>query len=130
MLQGKVIHETTYRKDKKEFSFGPIKIDRLDMKRKIIHEVKKSDKMEDAHLWQVKYYIYYLNRIGAGDFTGEIDYPKMKQITRVELEPGDDEKIGAMIGAIEAINEQPLPPPPLETAKRCRSCSYYELCFV
>ena len=49
VAEGKFIHETTYTKraDKyKELDFGYVKIDHYDGQNKVIHEVKKSNKLE------------------------------------------------------------------------------------
>lgn len=37
-------------------------IDFYDQKNKIIYKVKKSNKMEETHIWQVKFYIYMLEK--------------------------------------------------------------------
>ena len=34
------------------------KIDFYDSKKKIVHEIKKSDKAETAHIWQLKFYLF------------------------------------------------------------------------
>ena len=57
VYEGRLIHETSYpqRSEKyEEISIGGIRIDYYDPRRKVIHEVKKSDKMEPAHEWQLK----------------------------------------------------------------------------
>lgn len=45
----------------------------------MIHEIKKSNKIEKAHVYQVKYYILTLKKMGVENVTGEIDYPKLKK---------------------------------------------------
>ena len=98
VLLGKLIDESSYeRKDKAIDIDGTIVIDWLDEKTGIIHEVKKSDSMEDAHRWQVLYYLWYLKQKGvkiaddklhlpagkagmADGVRGEIDYPKVMGI--------------------------------------------------
>ena len=60
VYEGKLIHETAYpqRSEKyEEIEIDGIKIDYYDPKNRVIHEVKKSDKMEPAHEWQLKYYM-------------------------------------------------------------------------
>jgi CRISPR-associated exonuclease Cas4 len=130
VLQGKLLHENSYNREDKEYMFGPIKIDWLDLKRKVVHEVKKSDKMEDSHIWQVKYYLWYLKTNGIGEFTGEIDYPKLRTKTAVNLTIEDEAEMERIIDAISKIAETDLAPPALAKTKICKSCSYYELCFV
>ena len=58
--EGKFISETTYPNERHEIqlSEGAV-LDFYDQHHKVVHEVKKSDKMEEAHLWQLKYYLYY-----------------------------------------------------------------------
>lgn len=63
VAEGKLIGETTYtnRAEKyTEIQVDGIKIDFYDARNKVVHEVKKSDKVEQAHIAQVKYYIYKL----------------------------------------------------------------------
>ena len=53
VFEGKLIHKTSYpqRSAKyEEIAIDGIKIDYYDTKNKIIHEVKKSDKAEKAHI--------------------------------------------------------------------------------
>lgn len=63
---GRHIHETTYERETKELDIdGVIVLDHLDAGRGIIHEVKKSDAMEEAHEWQLLYYLWYLKHKGV-----------------------------------------------------------------
>ena len=57
---GKVIHETSYDREKKEIEIDRLKLDFLDIRSGIIHEVKKSESFSHAHQWQVLFYLYYL----------------------------------------------------------------------
>ena len=79
---GKLIHETTYpqRSERfKEVEIKGIKIDFYDQKNKIIHEIKKSDKRQEAHIWQLKYYIYVLEQEGIEKVSGVLEYPKLRK---------------------------------------------------
>ena len=61
VYEGKLIHEVCYpqRSTKyEEIELDGIKVDFYDARNKVIHEIKKSDKVEEAHEWQLKYYIY------------------------------------------------------------------------
>ena len=61
VAEGTLIHEHSYpqRSAKyEEISLEGIRVDYYDPKEKVIHEVKKSMKMEEADEWQLKYYIY------------------------------------------------------------------------
>ncbi len=130
VAMGKLIHETAFSDKRKEYEFDDIKVDWLDINKKVIHEVKKSDKVEDAHLWQLKYYIYYFKNKGIGDFTGEINYPKLKKKEKVVLTQDDEKRIEEFIEEINTIVTLPNPPPIKVAKKICRSCSYMELCYI
>ncbi len=47
---GKIIHENSYARKRKEIMFDGIKIDMIEAKRGIIHEVKKSKSLEESHI--------------------------------------------------------------------------------
>lgn len=56
---GKLIHENSYSRKRKKITLEGIKVDIIDAKRGIFHEVKKSRSLEESHIWQLKYYLYY-----------------------------------------------------------------------
>jgi len=132
VYDGKLIHETSYpqRSERyEEVEIDGIKIDYYDARNKVIHEIKRSDKVEEAHIWQVKYYIYVLERNGIDGVTGILEYPELRQTTKVELTDADrqkikeiEEKIAQLISADNC--------PPVINAKICKSCSYYDFCYV
>ncbi|HPD25087.1 MAG TPA: CRISPR-associated protein Cas4, partial [Bacteroidales bacterium] len=96
VYDGKLIHETSYpqRSERyEEVEIDGIKIDYYDARNKVIHEMKRSDKVEEAHIWQVKYYIYVLERNGVKDVSGLLEYPTLRQTTKVELKDADRQKI-------------------------------------
>ena len=125
---GKLIDETTYKQNKKQIEIGKIKIDFIDNKG-VIHEIKKSNKIEKAHIYQVKYYIYTLRAMGVQDITGEIDYPKLKKREIVSLEPEDEEEFKTIFSDIHNILGRPQPPGAVKKTI-CNKCAYYEFCFV
>jgi len=129
---GKFISDSTYQREKHDLHIvnddDEIVIDFYDPKRKIIHEVKKSDKMEETHIWQVKFYIYVLNKIGIENVTGEIDYPKLRQLIKVEFNQQDKSRIEEIKSDIRNLISQKLPPPVINKPY-CKSCSYYDLCY-
>jgi len=68
VYEGKLIHENSYpfRSDRfREVEIGGIKIDYYDHRNRVVHEIKKSDKREEAHIWQLKYYLYVLEQCGV-----------------------------------------------------------------
>ncbi|MDI9593129.1 MAG: CRISPR-associated protein Cas4, partial [Bacteroidota bacterium] len=78
VYDGKLIQETTYpqRSERyEELEMGGIKIDFFDARNKVIHEIKRSNKIERAHEWQVKYYIYVLEQTGIEGVSGILEYP-------------------------------------------------------
>lgn len=132
VAEGKLIGETSYpqRAEKyTEIEIGGSKIDFYDAKNKVIHEIKKSDSVEDAHEWQVKYYIWLLQQNGIEDVTGIIEYPKLHHTAKVMLSIEDRiylEEVVRQVGNIVA-NEHC---PPRLKSKICKKCSYYDFCYV
>lgn len=132
VAEGKLIGGTSYQERSKkytELAMGGIKIDFYDPKENVVHEVKKSDKVEEAHIAQVKYYLYILRKNGIEDPSAIIEYPKLRQRQVVEWEEGDTEKIESWKTMIEEIvtkNECP----PLLHARICRNCSYFDFCYA
>jgi len=132
VYDGKLIHETSYpqRSERyEEIEIDGIKIDFYDTHNKVIHEIKRSDKVEKAHEWQVKYYIYVLERNGIKDVSGILEYPTLRQTSKVELTNEDRKRIGEIEIEIKKIVENEKCHS-LEKKKICQNCSYYEFCFV
>ena len=126
---GKLVHETSYNREKKEIDIDDtIKIDFIGSDR-VIHEVKKSDKVEEPHIWQLKYYLWYLKQKGVEEITGKINYPKLRKTLDVFWESGDDEKMLAILNGIREIVNAELPPQ-AQKAKMCKNCSYGDICWV
>lgn len=132
VAQGKLIGETTYPQRAAKYTEIEIngsKIDFYDAKNKVVHEIKKSDKAEEAHEWQVKYYIWLLQQSGIEGVTGILEYPKLRQTKELQLMPSDIVYLEIAIKQIKTIIEDSHCPPVLN-AKICKSCSYYDLCYV
>ncbi|MDI6780468.1 MAG: Dna2/Cas4 domain-containing protein, partial [Bacteroidota bacterium] len=60
---------------------------------------------------------------------GEIDYPKLKQKTSVVLTPELENELLKIIENIKTIIAQETPPERINK-KFCKTCSYFELCWV
>jgi len=132
VYDGKLIHEGSYpqRSERyEEISIEGIKVDYFDTKRRVIHEIKRSDKMEKAHEWQVKYYIYVFERNGIEGCTGLLEYPTIRQTIPVVLTDGDRDMIKEMEKEIKKIIESD-DCPSIEKKRICKSCSYYDFCFT
>lgn len=129
--EGKLIAESSYaqRSDRyTELAMDNIKIDFYDAKNKIIHETKKSDKMETAHEAQVKYYLYILEQNGVIGVKGLLEYPKLRQTKIVELTDEDRQSIPQWEKDIKSIVGMPFLPPTIQS-KSCKKCSYYDFCY-
>lgn len=133
VAMGKFISESTYERDEHEIHISDdvddIVLDFYDGKTKIIHEVKKSDKMEETHIWQVKFYISVLERKGIDGVTGELDYPKLRQKVKVELTDDDRKKLIDIRDSIKKIIDQEIPPGLIDKPF-CKQCAYYDLCYI
>ena len=128
---GKLIHETSYpqRSEKyTEIELDGIKIDYYDARNKVVHEIKKSASHEEAHEWQVKYYIFVLERNGICGVSGILEYPKHREIHEISLSDEDREKIRELEKDIELIITSETCPAKLEQ-KRCKHCSYFDFCW-
>lgn len=126
---GKLLDEVSYSRVEKHICIDEtINIDFI-KDYKVIHEVKKSRKIEEACEWQVKYYIYYLKNKGVNGVTGQLDYPLLKKTKIIELTEADEVKIGEILDDIDKIVMNPIPP--LYCKKNiCKSCAYFDLCGI
>ncbi len=132
VYEGKLIHENSYpqRSAKyEEIEIEGCKIDYYDAKNKVIHEIKKSNKVEVAHEWQLKYYIYIFERNGIEGVTGILEYPTLRKTEQIILNDIDREMIVEMESEISKIIESDTCPL-IETKIICRSCSYFEFCYA
>ncbi|MFN4226522.1 MAG: CRISPR-associated protein Cas4 [Candidatus Ratteibacteria bacterium] len=131
VLIGKIISEESFKREKyKEIEVGNLKIDYIKVGNEIIvNEVKKSKKLEESHIWQVKYYIYRLKNLGLNCSRGIIHYPKIFKKLDVEYSEEDKKKIEeALVKINEIINQEK--PPEVINKPYCRKCSYFELCYI
>lgn len=124
---GKLVHEKSYERKKKEISIDNKIV--LDWQSDgVIHEVKLSDSMEEAHEFQLLYYIFYLKQKGVEGLTGQIDYPKLRQTKEIELTAEREAELKKALAEMEKIVSLETVPP-VEYMKICRSCSFAELCW-
>lgn len=132
VAEGKLIADTTYldrARKYTELAIEGIKIDFYDAKNKVVHEVKKSDKVEHAHLTQVKYYLAVLERNGIQEPSAIIEYPKLKQReqiawseTIIDQAQEWEEKVATIVQSENC--------PPLIQKGICKKCAYYDLCYI
>lgn len=125
---GKIIDETSYLKDEKHINIDDvINIDFIRSKG-ILHEIKKSKKIEEASVLQVKYYLYYLEHKGVF-VNAQIDYPLLKQNLEVSLSDDDRVYIEQVLSEINSIVSKTVPPD-FENQKICKKCAYFDLCYI
>ena len=126
---GKLLDENSYKRDDKHIEIdGIINIDFIHEKNEL-HEIKKSKSIEEAGIWQDKYYLYYLKKRNVDGLHGVIDYPLLKKNVDVELSDEDCKKLDDIIKEIISVKNQEYPPK-LEEKKICKKCAYYDLCFI
>ena len=140
VYDGKMLHETSYpqRNEKHselsiEAKFNDIdlygKIDFYDARQKIIHETKRSNKIEKAHEWQVKFYLWLLKLNGIEEAAATLEYPLLRHTDHIELLEEDIVHLQTGIEAIVQLRQSEQCPLVINAAI-CKSCSYYELCYV
>lgn len=131
VYEGKLIHEDSYpqrRSKYEEIEIDGIKVDYYDAKNKVIHEIKKSNKVERAHLWQLKYYMFVFERNGIDGVSGILEYPTLRKTEQVALNDIDRDEIRKMEVDIQNVISQDTCPP-LVKKGICKNCSYYEFCY-
>ncbi|WP_294143251.1 CRISPR-associated protein Cas4 [uncultured Sanguibacteroides sp.] len=132
VTEGKLVHETSYSNRAaryEEVRIGGSVIDFYDPRDRVIHEIKKSSAKEEAHIWQVKYYINLFEKEGIEGVIGLLEYPLLRETLRVELEEGDRERLREIEMEILKIIESENCPERIPKRK-CGSCSYYEFCYA
>lgn len=126
---GKIIDETTYTKEKKQILIdNTINIDFV-KNGAVLHEVKKTKSIEEAGIWQVKYYIYYLENKGVQNIKAKIDFPLLRETKEIILEDEDKKILDKVTKNIQEIIRMDKPPQ-IINSKICNKCSYYDLCYV
>lgn len=140
VADGKLLHETSYPQRNQKHSeftlnatvqdielFG--KIDFYDASEKVIHETKRSNKVEIAHIWQAKFYLWLLELNGIQNAKAIIEYPLLRSREIVTLTKEDVDFLKTTLTKISNLKNSEACPPVLN-AKICKSCSYYDLCYV
>lgn len=126
---GKLIDETSYSRERKNILIDEvINIDFLKNWR-IVHEVKKSRKIDEASKWQLKYYMWVLRNKGVQIEKGILDYPLLRKREEIFLEDEDEQELEFILKDIENITASSLPPDTINKSI-CKNCAYFELCYV
>jgi CRISPR-associated exonuclease Cas4 len=127
VLQGKLLHENSYKRKLKEIDIGNIKIDFIE-KLNEVHEIKRSRKIEDAHKYQLLYYLYYLKKYADIKAKGILNYPLLKQTILIKLTPTKEKEIQRILNEVDQIIESEKPPL-VKWIPYCKSCAYSEMCW-
>ena len=130
---GELLHQTAYpqRAERyREISLGGSRIDFYDVQRRVVHEVKKSNKMAASDVAQVKYYLWLLEQHGVAGPTGILEYPKLRRTQPVELADDDRIRIPQELAAMRALLADDAACPPVINKPFCKQCAYYEFCYV
>ena len=126
---GKLIDEESYNREKKHITIdGIISIDFL-KNWQVVHEVKKSKSIEEASILQLKYYMWILEKKGIDIEKGVLDFPKIRKREIVYLDDRDRKGIEDILIAIESLIKMQKPPK-LNKKSICKTCAYYEFCFI
>lgn len=129
VLLGKLLDENSYDRNDKHINIdNVINIDYI-KNQHVLHEIKKSKKIEEASIMQVKYYLYYLAQRGVESLTAQIDYPLLKQTREVFLEEDDTLLIEQNLEEIKHILKGTIPNK-VEKKGICKKCAYYDLCYI
>jgi CRISPR-associated exonuclease Cas4 len=128
VMLGKLLDESSYSRERKHILIDEaVNVDFMD-DWKVIHEIKKSKSIEEASIWQVKYYLYFLNKRGIEVEKGILDFPLLKERRHIVLEDGDIEKIEQIVDEIRQMKERKTPD--IINTKICKKCAYYEYCYI
>ena len=126
---GKILDETSYSREKKGILIdNTINIDFI-KNGAILHEVKKTKAIEEASIWQLKYYMYYLENKGIKNITAKIDFPLLRETKNIELNDEDKKILDNVIKDIKEIFIMDKPPKAINS-KICKNCSYFDMCYV
>jgi len=126
---GRLIHEESYPRNKKEFSTPGMKIDVITERdgELIVGEIKKSSSFIDASKMQLIYYLYRLRQMGI-KAKGELLIPKERKRISVELTNEQQCMLETTMQGIREITALSTPPPPMRISF-CHSCAYAEFCW-
>ncbi|MEZ0360753.1 MAG: CRISPR-associated protein Cas4 [Hydrogenobacter sp.] len=127
---GKFLDEVSFKREQKLDLCGePVSIDFITTAKGIvINEIKHSDALQEAHILQVKYYIFYLKNKGISVSHGVLHYPKQKRIVRVDISREDEKLIKEALEKMDHLLSLPKPPQRIN-APYCKKCAYYEFCY-
>jgi CRISPR-associated exonuclease Cas4 len=139
VTDGKLIEEESYLQRSEKYSQVELfiqfegvnlsgKIDFFDTRNRVVHETKRSNKVEVAHVWQVKFYLWLLQLNEIEAEKGVIEYPRLREKETVFLEQSDIDYLKTAVKEIQELVKSENCPDVIN-AKICKSCSYYDFCY-
>jgi CRISPR-associated exonuclease Cas4 len=140
---GRLIDQTSYARKRKAVDVVATapdgtelagKIDWADLQDGVLHETKKSRAVEDAHRWQLRFYLWLLKLSGATredgqPYTGMLNYPVLKRTEPVTLTAADEQRLAGIVADLRKLAAEPNPPPRITRRSFCRACAFEELCY-
>lgn len=140
---GRMIDRTSYTRRDKALELdveGPGgvpltgKIDGANLREGVLHEVKSSRAVEDAHRMQLRFYLWLLRLAGVTradgqPFTGQLDYPTLRRTEAVALTDADVDRLTGIVADLTALADAPTPPERLARRRFCAACAFEELCY-
>lgn len=110
------------------------KIDRANLREGVLHETKKGRSCEDAHRWQVRFYLWLLHQNGimrsdGSPFVGQLDYPLLRRTDTVTLDAEHVTQLERTVADLRQLAKKETPPPVLAKKSFCKKCAFEELCF-
>ena len=95
----------------------------------MVREVKKSNKKEEVHIAQLKYYLFVLERNEIEARHGILEYPKLREREEVWLTDADRAIIPEWEKSVAKITKRAVCPPIIDKPM-CKKCAYFEFCYV
>ena len=127
---GRLIHEESYKREKKEIHLENVVFDILSSKgdQLVIGEIKKSSRYKKSSQMQLAFYLKKMEDMGV-DAVGELRFPEERKRETISLTPELREELEDTSRKIEQIVLQEKPPAP-QKSKYCKSCAYRDFCWV
>ena len=131
--QGELLHKTAYPQRAarfREIEIEGSKIDSYDPIDKVVHEMKRSPKMQKSDTAQLKFYIWLMEQHGLVGVTGLLEYPAQRQTEEVLLTDSDRAEIPLWVEEMEKLTADEAHCPPPIHKPFCKQCAYYDFCYV
>lgn len=127
---GTLLHESSFKQENGYYIDNLINLDFIKITDFVeIHEVKKTQKMDKSHEYQLLYYMYYLKKKkDIENIKGFLNYPQNRKKTEIFLTEEKENELLKIIDEIHKIIQGDMPKP--IKSRICRKCAYFEFCFL